>query len=354
VNIAAFMRVQQTTRGKGPYVWCLDASKSINILSTPAHATFQRNDLIVAQQTDAFYGDGTNVLTVKQVVGTPSGSPADPAVTGSPDFILLARVRVAANATTIVSGAIDDLRPTAFTVASGGTIPVASLTERAAITAPFTGMVIWRADRFWREVWTGSAWRVMDLVVVTAFSDLATHVTSPFAGQLAYVVNDKAVYQYSGSAWITQFFTGSGVGYARYKHTTLQTILNVTDTKARFQTSVDTCPQVTASGTGNDTFQMNLAGIWSIHTQARYLGVVGTNERHLHLVKSTDTSNTRYTGQTGCPITNAPQSLACSTQRRFAANDQVSALLFQNSGGSVNTDTSFGESFHIALKWEGP
>jgi len=148
----------------------LDAIKDINILSTPADPTNPRDDLIIAQQSDKFYSDASNAFQVKQVVGTPSGTPADPAVTGSPDFVRLARVRVSANATTITNANITDLRTTGgfgtginlaglHTVALGGILPVASLAQQNALVGKYDGMAIYRQDLDRLLIWDGAAWR---------------------------------------------------------------------------------------------------------------------------------------------------------------------------------------------------
>jgi hypothetical protein len=354
VNVAPFMRIHQSTRGKGPYIMCLDVSKSINILSTPAHATNPRNDLIVAQQSDAFYGDGNSLMVIRHVVGTPAASPVDPVVTGSPDYALLARVVVPANDTTIEQGQITDLRSTALTVAIGGTIPVVSQTERNAITSPFTGMMIYRTDRLWREVYTGTGWRVLDTAIVTAFADLATHITNPFEGQLAFVTADDAFAIYSGSAWVYQLQTANTQNLCRYKQNAAHAVAHNTDTKARFQASVSTTPDVTVSGTGNTDFTLNRSGRWRIETSVRYAASASLLERHVFICTSGNLVTPRFCEQQIAQTANAPASLAVSTTKRFAAATAISVGLFQNSGVSINTDPVFDEVFSISLTWEGP
>lgn len=201
VHIAPFQAFLQSGRGTvaGAYVMTLDATKDINILSTPAHASLARRDLIIAHQADTFYGDGNSLMTVRQVVGTPSGSPADPSLAAFPDCIQLARVTVAANATTISSGNITDLRPS-WTVALGGLLPVASSTARGTLTGLYDGYTIYRQDRDWVEIYDGSAWRVQGVAIVTSTGDLSA-ITSPYSGQLASNTGDGGIYRYTGSAW---------------------------------------------------------------------------------------------------------------------------------------------------------
>lgn len=204
VHVAPFQAVMQSTRATaaGAYIVTLDSIKDINILSTPAHASLARNDLIVAHQSDAYYGDADSLFRVRQIVGTPSGSPADPSLTGYPDAIPLARVRVNGAATSITSGNITDLRPTTgWAVALGGLLPVANQTVRDALTGLYDGLAIYRQDRDWVEVYNGSVWRITGIALVSSTGDLAA-VTSPYTGQLATSSGDGLTYRYSGTAWI--------------------------------------------------------------------------------------------------------------------------------------------------------
>lgn len=172
VHVAPFQLLLQNIRGSGfgCYITCLDAIKDINILSTPADPTNPRNDLIVAQQSDIFDSDANSDFLVRHVVGTPAASPADPSVSGSTNYITLARVRVNATATSINSGNITDLRTTGhaksltgglYTVASGGLLPVASQAERDALTGLYDGLKVWRSDLKREDVYnsTTAAWR---------------------------------------------------------------------------------------------------------------------------------------------------------------------------------------------------
>jgi hypothetical protein len=174
VHVAPFQLVLQNGRGSGfgAYLAALDAIKDINILSTPADPTNPRNDLIIAQQSDIFDSDANSDFIVKQVVGTPAVSPSDPSVSGSTNYVTLARVRVDANATTIVSGKITDLRTTGhakslsgglYTVGLGGLLPVASQAERDALTGVYAGMQIWRTDQNYSEIYSGTAWTIQGL-----------------------------------------------------------------------------------------------------------------------------------------------------------------------------------------------
>lgn len=163
VTVAAFQYALPNSRGTFPYIATLDSPKVLDVLvANPSDPTNPRRDLIIAQQSDAYYGDASSPFEVRRVTGTPAASPSDPVVTGSPDYITLARITVTANATTITSGMITDLRPAPITVARGGTIPCTSSTRPPS---PYGGMVIYETDTgrllvrnavtaSWEEVYT--------------------------------------------------------------------------------------------------------------------------------------------------------------------------------------------------------
>ncbi len=201
VHVAPFQAVIQSTRAAaaGTYLFTLDATYDINVLATPANATNPRNDLVIAFVPDTFYGDANSVPVIRTVVGTPSGSPADPSLAAFPGAITLARVRGNASATTITAANITDLRP-AQTVGHGGILPTATATTRNALTGLYDGLTIYRRDRDWLETYDGAAWRVHGVPVVSSTGDLSA-ITNPYTGQLAYNTGDGLTYYYTGSAW---------------------------------------------------------------------------------------------------------------------------------------------------------
>lgn len=168
VNVAAFQAALANPRGIFPYIVTLDSPKTVDVLvANPSDPTNARRDLIIAQQSDAYYGDASSPFEIKRITGTPSGSPVDPTVTGSPAYITLARITVTAGATTITSGMITDLRPASQAVARGGSIPCTSSTRPSS---PYGGMQIFETDTGLTKVWnaTTAAWEH----VITAVSGL--------------------------------------------------------------------------------------------------------------------------------------------------------------------------------------
>ena len=89
------------------YIAFNDAATNVSIAS--ADPTNARIDLIVVTVQDSYYGGTVNNQVIFQAVtGTPSGSPVAPSAPAN--SLVLARVAVAANATSIVSGNITDFR----------------------------------------------------------------------------------------------------------------------------------------------------------------------------------------------------------------------------------------------------
>ncbi|MFC8429401.1 hypothetical protein [Streptomyces sp. NPDC057253] len=160
VTVAPFQGVIQGTRASaaGAYLVTLGQQKTLDVLGTnPADSSNPRNDLVVARQRDAQYGDATTGMTVELVKGTAAATPVDPAVSG--DFIPLARIRVAKNASSVTATDLDDLRP--WTAAAGGILRVWG--EGGRPTYPYSGMYIHRWDTNHLEWYDSSAgWRAVN------------------------------------------------------------------------------------------------------------------------------------------------------------------------------------------------
>lgn len=204
VHIAPFALIIDDARAtSGSYVLVSDTTVDLNVFGgaygAPAHASLARNDLVIAYPADIFHGDANSTPVVRTVVGTPSGSPADPSLSAYPSAVTLARIRVDAGVTTIPTAKITDLRPT-WTVSVGGILPVATQSARDALTGAYDGMPVYRQDRNWVEIRDSSAWRVQGVAVVSSTGDLAA-ITNPETGQIAYNTGDLLFYRYSGSAW---------------------------------------------------------------------------------------------------------------------------------------------------------
>ncbi len=139
VNVAAGRCVVDgdDNAAQGFYLCWNDAVKNVTIAA--ADPTNPRRDLVVARVRDAFYTGATNAWDIFVVTGTPAGSPVDPAIPNN--ALLLARVSVAASATSITNANITDLRVRAN--ALNGIVPV---TAANAPSSPTQGQVIYVTD----------------------------------------------------------------------------------------------------------------------------------------------------------------------------------------------------------------
>lgn len=139
VNVSAGHAVIQgdESANQGFYLVWNDAVT--NLVISAADATNPRRDLIVARVKDTYYSGATDAFELAVVQGTPAGSPADP--TTPDNAIVLARVAVAALASSITNANITDLRPRA--AARGGVIVCTSTTRPSVPTA---GDLIYETD----------------------------------------------------------------------------------------------------------------------------------------------------------------------------------------------------------------
>jgi hypothetical protein len=131
VNVSAGRAVIQgdESANQGFYLVWNDAVQ--NLVISAADPTNPRRDIIVARVKDTYYSGATDAFELAVVQGTPAPSPSDPAIPNN--AIQLARVAVAAGATSITNANITDLRPRA--AARGGVIVCTSSTRPSAPTA---------------------------------------------------------------------------------------------------------------------------------------------------------------------------------------------------------------------------
>jgi hypothetical protein len=119
--------VGTTTTNMGVYTVFNDATTVATI--TAADFTNPRIDLVCVTVRDAFYSGANNDVIFNVVAGTPAGSPVAPATPAN--SIALATVAVAANASTIVTADITDVRVEVTTNLSGD---ISSVTAGAGLT----------------------------------------------------------------------------------------------------------------------------------------------------------------------------------------------------------------------------
>jgi hypothetical protein len=198
-NIAPFTAWVDGSSGAGQGGYLVTSTASEPITFADGETSVARVDRVVCQiQHDTYDASGQRRARVVYLKGQTSGvASAVPA-----SSLLLWEMTVPAG-TSSGSGGLNfanavDKR--VWTVARGGQLPVASQAERDAISAPHTGMAIWRTDYAWHEAYDGTAWRVQGLALLPTLAN-ATRITNPLTGQLAMANDGPQLYRYDGAAW---------------------------------------------------------------------------------------------------------------------------------------------------------
>lgn len=141
--------VQQTAAAAGQSVVTSDAAKTVPIAASDV--TNPRRDLVVFRVYDETVALAGRKAQIEVVTGTPAVSPVDPAVPAN--SVVLARVTVAAGASTVTNANITDLR--AATVSLGGITPSAGATD---VAGAYAGQ--YRDNLVTRDLerWNGTTW----------------------------------------------------------------------------------------------------------------------------------------------------------------------------------------------------
>lgn len=161
VNVAAgscFIR-GMSSAVQGAYHLVNDGT--LNVTISAADATNARRDLIIAVVRDAAYSGASNDARIIVVTGTPAASPSDPSLASFPNALVLARVAVAAGATTITNANITDLRQFALV---NGTLPIATSTtiRDIRLASPTDGQGMYLNTNTTTEgpwFYNGTSWR---------------------------------------------------------------------------------------------------------------------------------------------------------------------------------------------------
>jgi hypothetical protein len=148
----AFIRGTEATI-QDTYAVYNDAQVALSIAA--ADPALPRNDLICLQVRDSNYSGAVLAARLVVVQGTPNASPADPSLAAVPNALVLARVRVNAAATSIVTANITDLRTRAAAV--GGTMVCTSTTRPTGLGAADRDE-IFETDTGRVLRWNGTAW----------------------------------------------------------------------------------------------------------------------------------------------------------------------------------------------------
>jgi hypothetical protein len=354
VAVQPFQMFTRPRRGVGSYVQTLDSVKVLDLITgTPAMKPNEsRIDLIVAQQSDKFYGDNENRFAIVHVVGTSAITPVVPEVPGLGDYLPLAQVTIAATDTVITDKMIRDARP-GWVVGLGGVSPMRGSGERDA-THAYNGLTGYRQDRRWLETYDGEKWRVPSAPIVNSTADLAS-ITNPHLGQLVVNTEDALVYRWDGAAWVGAVPTGTVRHEARYEIRFRQgQSMPAADTNVRFPTAVYTSPDVSVSA-NSAVFTLNRAGLWSITVGQRIAGSMGngTYEMYLGIVNADDWA-VRYAHVQHLYAIGMSSSLNCSTENVFPAGTKISAIVWHTQPLGMSHEVVWQNVNNISLTWLRP
>lgn len=313
--------------GQGPYIAV--STSTANVTISTANATNPRIDLIIARVYDNVLSDGSTQATVEVVTGTPASSPVAPSIPtnagGGTVAIALAQVRVNANASSIVTANITDVRQSAGV--RGATRPMLP-GDNATTTSP------------------------------TAFIDGETRYSFGAGGTTG------STQIWAAAKW-NDTWLSPGLGFAKYVGTVSRSYTaNNSEVKAQFDSGASTTPDITAAvGSGYTVFTdftFNRAGIWEVKyhltfsalsTQAA--GWIGLNLRDIGLT-------TFYRNDTrkildGTAGANGETQASVSMTDAFSVNDTLSATFakWDASAATYSTDVSAPGKNCITFRWVG-
>ena len=183
---------------QGMYHVTLSTDKTLTL--SAGNASNARRDLIVARVYDTAYGSSSeNKWAIEVVEGTPSGTPTNPAAPAN--SLKLASVLVAANASTISSGNIGDLRTFA---GESGTVeePASSDYSRGVRSIPGSTLTTVAAWSTWGSVLNLGAPTAGESYDLRFWASVSIEQTDGGGSHMA----NKVRAQYStngGGAWTT-------------------------------------------------------------------------------------------------------------------------------------------------------
>jgi hypothetical protein len=225
VNVAAGRAVVlgDNATNQGQYI--VRNTATLNVPISASDATNPRRDIVCVRVRDAFYAGSNNDAAIVVVEGTPAPSPVDPTI--PPNHLPLARVTVAAGATTIVAANITSLRTlvrpwnvawgrVASATATVDQTPITTVVDATGLSVTFTAV----AGRLYQAVSYGlfsstTADNVVRLDICNASNTVlrrgSCHIAVASAG--AQATAQVTLSGLSGSTTIkcrTQRWAGSG------------------------------------------------------------------------------------------------------------------------------------------------
>lgn len=176
VNVAAGRGLVDGSESSSQGMYFCQSLTTTNLAIATANATNPRRDLVVARIKDNEYATGpTSAFSLEVITGTAAASPSDPTVPAN--CLVVARVAVAALASTIVNANITDLRSSSTgqqrLTALGG-VQVCTSTTRPTVGLS-EGAVAYETDTDRVITYNGSAW-IMQPFSVSAYDAAAAQI----------------------------------------------------------------------------------------------------------------------------------------------------------------------------------
>lgn len=330
-SVAPFEAWIDGTGGAQQYGYAFTFDTAANFTFADGEASVARVDRIWAVvYHDVYDASGQTVGKVEYAKGQASGL-AQPLPKSA---LLLYEVTVPAG-TTAGTGGINFTTATVdkrqYTVAAGGLLPIASVTERAAITSPYNGMPIYRKDMGWVEIYD-TAWRVRSQAAVATFSALATNITDPWEGLTVYVKDVDTRYVWTSTAWAKD---GRGVQAATQRAgsvTSLPTSHAETDITGTSVTVTTTKPNAILQVVAAFDLSIGTAATQDIEGKFRVDGVTQTGNAEAQLTT---------TGQRGSYIGEWTVTLATAGSHTFLLRG------INNTAQTVNSNAETAMSYTL-------
>lgn len=195
-------------------------------------------------------------------------------------------------------------------------------------------------------------------------SSLAS-ITSPVTNMYALLTTDLIWYRYTGSVWAAMMPMNGGTTNAtrheaRYGQTANLNVPSTANafTAVAFAADYETA-DVTPSGPGGgqfDLFTLVRGGRWTITAGGSYSGTsngVSGTRRAIIISDTTDGPTAKFYAANSCwPAAGAAGQVNASVTRRFAANQTIRVLTFQDSGQTLPLLIDREAGF-VTFAWEG-
>lgn len=171
-------------------------------------------------------------------------------------------------------------------------------------------------------------------------------ITSPFTGQVVFNTTYNKLYRYTGSAW-TEQFSNDELSAVILK-TATQSIPNTTDTIVTWSSAeqADAFEGGTAMWVSGNSTQIicRRAGIYAVGAKLAFANNGTGANRVLYVTKNstspTAAASLAYDAANPAVQPGGGVALNAASEAKLAVNDILRCLVYQDSGGALNIDTT--------------